>query len=308
MYFKQITLQNFRQFKEKTTVTFSTDHVKNVTIIMGDNGTGKTSFAQAFTWCLYGRTDFKDQDIFSKSKKAEMTNTDTAETFVELVFVHGDIEYTLKRSLVYKKDLLGDIIKPRSSECVLTYKKEDGQTETIKSENKLNKTIDGILPRELSRYFLFDGERVEKMSAEIQSGKSDEFAEAVRRILGLDSYLNALIHIKSDPKKDKGRMRSDTVLGKYNKQYSDSGNESVSRLTEEISALEIEMQGLNNRKDELEAAKPIIQQEYDKLTEQIVKNKEGEEIAKKKAEAERKIERLSQIVDNSAKDIFFAFE
>ena len=304
MYFKQITLQNFRQFKEKTTVTFSTDHVKNVTIIMGDNGTGKTSFAQAFTWCLYGRTDFKDQDIFSKSKKAEMTNTDTAETFVELVFVHGDIEYTLKRSLVYKKDLLGDIIKPRFSECVLTYKKEDGQTETIKSENKLNKTIDGILPRELSRYFLFDGERVEKMSAEIQSGKSDEFAEAVRRILGLDSYLNALIHIKSDPKKDKGRMRSDTVLGKYNKQYSDSGNESVSRLTEEISALEIEMQGLNNRKDELEAAKPIIQQEYDKLTEQIVKNKEGEEIAKKKAEAERKIERLSQIVDNSAKDIF----
>lgn len=304
MYFKQITLQNFRQFKEKTTVTFSTDHVKNVTIIMGDNGTGKTSFAQAFTWCLYGRTDFKDQDIFSKSKKAEMTNTDTAETFVELVFVHGDIEYTLKRSLVYKKDLLGDIIKPRFSECILTYKKEDGQTETIKSENKLNKTIDGILPRELSRYFLFDGERVEKMSAEIQSGKSDEFAEAVRRILGLDSYLNALIHIKSDPKKDKGRMRSDTVLGKYNKQYSDSGNESVSRLTEEISALEIEMQGLNNRKDELETAKPIIQQEYDKLTEQIVKNKEGEEIAKKKAEAERKIERLSQIVDNSAKDIF----
>ena len=74
MYFKQITLQKDRQFKEKTTVTFSTDHVKNVTIIMGDNGTGKTSFAQAFTWCLYGRTDFKDQDIFSKSKKAEMTN------------------------------------------------------------------------------------------------------------------------------------------------------------------------------------------------------------------------------------------
>lgn len=304
MYFKQITLQNFRQFKEKTTVTFSSDHVKNVTIIMGDNGTGKTSFAQAFTWCLYGRTDFKDQDIFSKSKKAEMSNTESAETFVELVFVHGDVEYKLKRSLVYKKDLIGDIIKPRSSECVLTYKKEDGQTETIKSENKLNKTIDGILPRELSRYFLFDGERVEKMSAEIQSGKSEEFAEAVRRILGLDSYLNALIHIKSDPKKDKGRMRNDTVIAKYNKQYSDSGNESVSRLTEEISALEVEMQRLNDRKDELEAAKPINQQEYDKLTEQIVKNKEGEEIAKKKADAEKKIERLSQIVDNSAKDIF----
>ena len=304
MYFKQITLQNFRQFKGKTTVTFSTDHIKNVTIIMGDNGTGKTSFAQAFTWCLYGRTDFKDQDIFSKSKKAEMTSTDTAETFVELVFVHGDVEYTLKRSLVYKKDLIGGIIKPRSSECILTYKKEDGQTETIKSENKLNKTIDGILPRELSRYFLFDGERVEKMSAEIQSGKSDEFAEAVRRILGLDSYLNALIHIKNDPKKEKGRMRNDTVIGKYNKQYSDSSNESVSRLTEEISYLEVEMQGLNERKEELEAAKPLNQQEYDKLTEQIVKHKEGEEIARKKADAEKKIERLGQIVDNSAKDIF----
>ena len=107
-----MTLQNFRQFKQKTTVMFSDDVNKNVTIIMGDNGTGKTSFAQAVTWCLYGRTDFKDQDIFSKAKKAEMTPGDSADTFVELVFTHGDLEYTLKRKVTYQMDFSGYIGKP----------------------------------------------------------------------------------------------------------------------------------------------------------------------------------------------------
>ena len=60
MLFKQITIQNFRQFKERVTVNFSTDPQKNVTIIMGENGTGKTSLEQAFTWCLYNKTSFKD--------------------------------------------------------------------------------------------------------------------------------------------------------------------------------------------------------------------------------------------------------
>ena len=101
MLFKQITIQNFRQFKERVTVNFSTNPQKNVTIIMGENGTGKTSLEQAFTWCLYNKTSFKDEEIFSKASKPEMQIGQRAETFVELVFTHGSTEYTMRRTMTY---------------------------------------------------------------------------------------------------------------------------------------------------------------------------------------------------------------
>ena len=53
MLLKSLKLKDFRQFKGEQEITFSTDPVRNVTVIMGENGSGKTTLAQAFTWCLY---------------------------------------------------------------------------------------------------------------------------------------------------------------------------------------------------------------------------------------------------------------
>lgn len=54
MLLKSLKLKDFRQFKGEQEITFSTDPVRNVTVIMGENGSGKTTLAQAFTWCLMG--------------------------------------------------------------------------------------------------------------------------------------------------------------------------------------------------------------------------------------------------------------
>ena len=69
----------------KATNFLSTDNDRNVTIIMGDNGTGKTSLAQVFTWCLYGETSFEDKYYYVKlhlhlcsltqKKQSERTHT-----------------------------------------------------------------------------------------------------------------------------------------------------------------------------------------------------------------------------------------
>lgn len=47
MLLQSIELQNFRQFINEK-IDFSTDPERNVTLIIGENGTGKTTFAQAF--------------------------------------------------------------------------------------------------------------------------------------------------------------------------------------------------------------------------------------------------------------------
>ncbi len=57
MIIKKMKLQNFRQYIDDE-IKFAVDEDKNVTVIMGDNGTGKTTLAQAFQWALYGKTNF----------------------------------------------------------------------------------------------------------------------------------------------------------------------------------------------------------------------------------------------------------
>ena len=47
MRLQSIELTNFRQFKDEKN-QFAIDKNQNVTLIMGDNGSGKTSLAQAF--------------------------------------------------------------------------------------------------------------------------------------------------------------------------------------------------------------------------------------------------------------------
>ena len=58
MIIKKMKLQNFRQYIDDE-IKFAVDGDKNVTVIMGDNGTGKTTLAQAFQWALYGKTNFQ---------------------------------------------------------------------------------------------------------------------------------------------------------------------------------------------------------------------------------------------------------
>ena len=53
MLLESIKLHNFRQFRDESIDFAAGTKGKNVTIIIGENGTGKTTFAQAFFWCLY---------------------------------------------------------------------------------------------------------------------------------------------------------------------------------------------------------------------------------------------------------------
>lgn len=48
MLIESIKLENFRQFQNESITFADGSDGKNVTIILGENGSGKTTFAQAF--------------------------------------------------------------------------------------------------------------------------------------------------------------------------------------------------------------------------------------------------------------------
>ena len=109
MLLKSLKLKDFRQFKGEQSVVFSTDPDKNVTIIMGENGSGKTTFAQAFTWCLYGATDFDDKMLLCKSTRQKMMPGDEEKVRVEIELTHNGTDYTVIREQMYKVENSGTL-------------------------------------------------------------------------------------------------------------------------------------------------------------------------------------------------------
>ena len=183
MLLKKLTLTNFRPFKGEHVIEFSTDKDKNITLVMAENGAGKTTLAQAFQWALYSKTDgFKNKSVLNSIVEKEMMGGTESTVSVKLELEHNNIDYTIIRKQVYKKDING-FLKQEGSTVEIYQKQDDGQTVIVNPIKNLS-TISNILPESLSKYFFFDGERIEKMAGEVNSGKSDEFKTAVQNILG----------------------------------------------------------------------------------------------------------------------------
>ena len=59
MLLQSIKLENFRQFRNESIDFADGSDGKNVTIIIGENGTGKTTFAQAFSGACTEKQNFR---------------------------------------------------------------------------------------------------------------------------------------------------------------------------------------------------------------------------------------------------------
>jgi len=91
MFLKKITLLNFKGVKSQ-----SFDFENRETTIVGANGTGKTSFYDAFIWCLFGKDHLGRSDYQLKTIKDGQT-VPKAECEVELTLLINGTEMRLKR-------------------------------------------------------------------------------------------------------------------------------------------------------------------------------------------------------------------
>lgn len=66
----KITLTNYRLYKGVNTISFNNVDGRNVVLISGQNGFGKTTFLQSLTWCLYGKQIASIDDIAKKDINA----------------------------------------------------------------------------------------------------------------------------------------------------------------------------------------------------------------------------------------------
>ena len=91
IHLRQLTLTNFKGIKELT-VEFN-----NVTNIQGDNGTGKSTLFDAFTWLLFGKDSHEAKDFNIKTLDQAGNATPMLEHAVEGLLSADGVKSTLKR-------------------------------------------------------------------------------------------------------------------------------------------------------------------------------------------------------------------
>jgi len=311
MRLQSIELTNFRQFKDEK-IQFAIDKNQNVTLIMGDNGSGKTSLAQAFFWCFYGTNSFQDKILLNRLVANNMIPNQKEMVCVRVYLEHKQEEYCVVRQQEYTKQY-NDSLKPQNSILAISKKDKNGnrmwlgtgKTESLKNI-ELTNTINDIMPQDLSKYFFFDGEKIETLSKEISSGrKSNNFVEAVNSLTGLKATRNALNHLNP---KLKG-----SVIGKLEDEYIGGSDRRIAELTEEIKRLKSEWKSAD---DDINSADESIKSNdlyIEELENKIKTYAEAENLQRTKTIRQnelkehkwRKYQSLSRIYDNLNRDNLF---
>lgn len=295
MLIKSITVTNFLPFQNEQRIEFSTDPDRNVTLIMGNNGAGKTSLAQAFEWCLYGHSPKDSSSVINAFVRDHITPGNYRYASVAIEIEKDGRTFTVSRSQKYARRASGNMDKPGQHEFGITYK-ENGETRQVASADQQS-TINQLLSSELSHYFFFDGEHVKSMRKEIESGKSSDFAEAVKSILGLQPIASALAHLKAPGAKL-------SVEKWFNRQFDFAGDKSLQESQNRINTLEKTIERVTGEKEIAEGdAQSAI--EYEEKCRNLLLENQASEDAQRAVDKARHQQNQAKVALSSRRDALF---
>ena len=189
MKLHRVTMHNFMPYKGDVTVAFPTDDFQNVMIVFGDNMRGKTSLLNAIRWGFYGKALGRHSIPIPihqiPNRDAGLENDWMFEVRIE--FEDQGHLYDLRRR-AEKSPLVDTPSRPQDMR-VESYLTKDGiPIAGVEVANEINQ----ILPEQVSRFFLFDGELLGQYETLLIEGSEQgrQIKEAIEEVLGVP----ALVH------------------------------------------------------------------------------------------------------------------
>ena len=148
MKLNKIIIKNFRSYYGENCFELS----DGLTLVIGDNGDGKTTFFEALEWLFDTSKDNKSESNISEMRKAEMGIGDSDEVSVTMTYEHGGEKEIYKR-FIFEKGTNG-AIRTRDFSFV-GY--EIVGSERYKRDGKT--LLESCFDTVIRRYCLFKGER-----------------------------------------------------------------------------------------------------------------------------------------------------
>jgi DNA sulfur modification protein DndD len=178
MKLEQIKLYNFRQFYQENILDFSIDSEKNVTLVHGENGVGKTTLLNAIMWCFFEKLtdDFESPNELVCNQAIK---EGVYKCRVEIRLLHEEKEYLVLRSYDGRKTIF------KIHEIIDYNHKEIPNPKSL---------MNSILPKDMAGYFFFHGEGATTLSSKKSGSK---FRKSIRDILGFTFAEKAIEDLES---------------------------------------------------------------------------------------------------------------
>jgi DNA sulfur modification protein DndD len=203
MKINKIKFQNFKIYKGENEILFSPNASKNISIIAGKNGFGKTTFLTSLIWVFYGKMMSEVEDKYKKDIK----NSGGYEKFIKTILnreVKTEYENNGNGNPIFSVEIeLKDILIPSIPCKSVVIKRsynlktdlEDLKITIDGLENELTKEVgfevfinDFILPREIAKFFFFDAEKIVSLAEAKSKTELKNLSKAYSEVLGIKKY------------------------------------------------------------------------------------------------------------------------
>ncbi|HBZ83223.1 MULTISPECIES: DNA sulfur modification protein DndD [Brevibacillus] len=279
MLLKKLLFDNYKTYYGCQEIDFyipkqiREDQGKNIILLGGLNGAGKTTILKAIHYSLFGKRGISEEEhkkLFSNVINNVFFDEGGRSCSVTLILeTDNGEEWELKTqwSFDHNKRCINE-----SRE--ITIRKPGvkiGKQAHIDNIEAFNRFIDKMIPFHAAPFFIFDGEEIKDI---IIRQDSSEMKEAIHKITGLEAYKQLLSDLSS--------MKSslEQNLAKAVNQ------EKLKNVQEELAATEQEMQTLEKRKSESIVEKnkleALIHEAKTSRNEKIANNSKSREVIIKK--------------------------